>query len=221
MNILEDQFLVGLLPGSRDSELKYNFEAQVRAAALIAKQRPQTRFLILVAPTIEIEKVRSLIPPDLETNIRLVKDEPFKILQLCDACIVASGTATLVTGLSETPMVIMYKMNRLTGFVARRLVSGEHFGMANLILGERAVPELFQEQANPENMAREVLKFIDDPGYRASVKAKLAMIKDRLGRSGAVNRVVDELAKIIENGRGAGRMFEDAGSPAPAREPAR
>jgi len=194
----DDQFLVGLLPGSRTSELKYNFQTQIQAAIEISKRKPNVQFLILVAPTLEIQRVKDLLPLDLKISLRVIKDEPLKVLQLCDACIVASGTATLMTGLAETPMVIMYKMNAMTGFLARKLVSGSFFGMANLILGEGVVPELFQGEATPENLATEIIKFIDDKNYREKTKAKLNQIKDKLGSGGAIERVVNELERILK-----------------------
>ena len=162
LGVLDKDFLVGLLPGSRESELKYNFQTQLEAAAEIAKTQPSARFIILVAPTLDMERVKTLIPDTLKISLRVVKDDPLKVIQICDACIVASGTATMMVGLAEVPMVIMYKMNQVTGFLAKRLVSGAFFGMANLILGERAVPELFQAEASPENLAREISKYITD-----------------------------------------------------------
>jgi lipid-A-disaccharide synthase len=198
MGVGENDFLVGLLPGSRESELKHNFETQLLAAEEISKKRPQARFLILVAPTLEKERVASLIPQDFSVDVRLVKDDPLSVLQLCDACIVASGTATLMTGLAGTPMVIMYKMNAMTGFIARRLVRGQFFGMANLILGEKAVPELFQGDASPEKLADEIIKYMDDPGLIQTVRGKLAQIKNRLGNGGAVVKVVDHLVELMK-----------------------
>jgi len=197
LKVGEGEFLVGLLPGSRDSEIKHNFQTQLRAVEEIFLQRPKTRFLILIAPTLQLDKIQSLIPKDFPISMRLIKDEPLKILQLCDACIVASGTATLMTGLAQTPMVIMYKMNSLTGFLARRLVRGTFFGMANLILGEKVVPELFQEDASPAKLALEIIKYIDDEDLRSAVRKKLGAIKDRLGNSGAIPRVVDNLVELI------------------------
>jgi len=198
LGIANDAFLVGLLPGSRTSELKYNFQTQLSAVKLISKERPHIKFLILVAPSLEVESVKALLPSDFNISVRVVKDEPLKIMQACDACIVASGTATLMAGLAETPMVIMYKMNSLSGFLAKKLVSGPFFGMVNLILGERAVPELFQGEANPENICKEILRYIDDKEYFKFVKDKLALIKTKLGSGGAASRVVDILLQVIE-----------------------
>jgi lipid-A-disaccharide synthase len=197
IGILDTDFLVGLLPGSRESELKYNFQVQLEAAELLSKKYPKAKFLILVAPTLTLDRVKELLPLDLKFSVRLIKDEPLKVMQMCDACVVASGTATLMMGLAETPMVIMYKMNSMTGFLARRLVKGQFFGMANLILGEQAVPELFQDAASGLNICAEIGRYIDDPTYKNSVKEKLSLIKTKLGSGGAVVRVVDELEKYL------------------------
>lgn len=198
LGIKDDKFLVGLLPGSRDSELKYNFQTQIDAALKISEEKPNAEFLILVAPTLDVQRIKDLLPDNLKISLRVIKDEPLKIMQLCDACIVASGTATLMTGLAETPMVIMYKMNVMTGFLAKRLVSGSFFGMANLISGEKVVPELFQGEASPENLAREILRFDSDLDYRDKTKMKLAQLKNKLGSGGAIERVVNELERIIK-----------------------
>ncbi len=198
LGVKDDKFLVGLLPGSRDSELKYNFQTQIEAAVKISEEKPNAEFLILVAPTLEVQKIKNLLPEDLKISLRVIKDGPLKIMQLCDACIVASGTATLMTGLAETPMVIMYKMNAMTGFIAKRIVSGSFFGMANLISGEKVVPELFQQEASPENLAREILKFDSDIEYRKKTKAKLAELKNKLGSGGAIERVVNELERVLK-----------------------
>ena len=197
LGIKKDDFLVGLLPGSRVSELKNNFESQLRAAELISKKHSHARFVILVAPSLEKEFVQKWIPADIELNYALVKADPLTIMQACDACIVASGTATLMTALAATPMVIMYKMRDLTAWLARRLVKGKFFGMPNLISEKAVVPELFQEQANPEKISEEISRFIVDENYYDKTKADLAQIKDKLGNRGANVRVTDEIQKAI------------------------
>lgn len=197
MNIKPQEFFVGLLPGSRASELKNNFLSQLRAAEIIFKKAPQTKFMILVAPTLDIDFVKSFIPQNFSLNYMVVKDEPLKMIQLCDACMVASGTATLVTALAQTPMVIMYKMNGLTARLAERLVRGKFFGMPNLIFGEKTVPELFQDKANPESLASEIIKYIENGNYYTAVKNKLGTIKEKLGSQGANKRVVDEFQREL------------------------
>ncbi len=198
LGISTGDFVIGLLPGSRDSELKYNFDSQLKAAEIIAKDCPEAKFIVLVAPTFEKEYLKLYIPEKYKIKLNFVKDEPLKTMQLCHACIVASGTATLMTALAEIPMVIMYKMNSVTATVARRLVKGEFFGMPNLICGEKIVPELFQNEANPEFLAAEILKFYNNEEYYKSTKLKLGSIKEKLGTSGAAIRVVDEIERELK-----------------------
>lgn len=189
--------LIGLLPGSRKSELKHNFLTQLEAAKVIHTKNPRTKFMVVVAPSLDIDFVKTFIPEGFNIPFSLVKDEPLKLIQICDACIVASGTATLITALAGTPMVIMYKMNALTASIARKLVKGDFFGMPNLISGEKIVPELFQEAANPENLAVKILKFVDNKPYCRETRTKLDLVKAKLGSSGAVKKVVDEIEKEL------------------------
>jgi lipid-A-disaccharide synthase len=199
LGVVADDFLVALLPGSRPSELKYCLETQLKAAEKLYRERPKTKFFLLVAPTFSVEAVASLLPQDLKIPLRLIKEDPSRALQWADCALVASGTATLLTGLLRVPMVIMYKMNTLTGFFAKRLVKGpKYFGMANLVLGEQAVPELFQEQASAENLCSELKRYIDDPSYLKATREKLSKIEQKLGSSGAQSRVVDECLEYLK-----------------------
>ncbi|MBK9293236.1 MAG: lipid-A-disaccharide synthase [Oligoflexia bacterium] len=199
--ITSNDFTVGLMPGSRDSEIRYCFQTQIRAAIKIIELKPELKnkikFLILVAPTMDVEFLKTYLPGDLKINFLFIKETPFEMIELCDACIVASGTATLMTALMNVPMVIMYKMNPLTAALARRLVKGKFFGMPNLILNEKVLPELFQEEANPTFIANEVIKYIENNDYYLNVKSKLNLIKEKLGQSGAASRVVDEIQKAF------------------------
>jgi lipid-A-disaccharide synthase len=122
------------------------------------------------------------------------------MIDLADVILVASGTATLMVGLLEKPMVIMYKMNSVTAWFAKRLVTETpFFGMANLILNERVVPELFQDEANPKRLALEIGRFIDDQVYREKTIDSLRGLKSKLGSKGATRRVLDILNNYFRN----------------------
>jgi lipid-A-disaccharide synthase len=104
-----------------------------------------------------------------------------------------------MVGLMEKPMVIMYRMNAITAWFAKRLVTKTpFFGLVNLIMNKRVVPELFQEEANPERMASEILKIVDDPAERGRVIADLKLVKDRLGSRGATLKVAEILAPYLK-----------------------
>ena len=93
-------------------------------------------------------------------------------------------------------MVIMYKMNAMTAYLAKKFVKHTaHFGMINLIMNERVVPELFQEEANVDDLVKELSQSIAN---RKTLQARLATAKDRLGNKGATERVAQALAPYLE-----------------------
>ncbi len=187
--VSDDEIVLGLMPGSRNSEIEHHLKSQLDAAALLVKKNPKVRPLLMVAPTLEREKLAQAMG-DVAFPIQLVKENPNDMIALADVILVASGTATLMVGLMEKPMVIMYRMNALTAWFAKRLVTKTpYFGMVNLVMNRKIVPELFQEQASPEGMAREVEKLISDSPERSRMVSDLKQVKDRLGSKGATERV--------------------------------
>lgn len=192
--IADDEIVLGLMPGSRNSEIEHHLKVQLEAAALLVKGNPKIRPLLMVAPTLEREKLR-LAMGDVQFPIQIIKENPLDMIALADVILVASGTATLMVGLMEKPMVIMYRMNPITAWLARRLVTKtKFFGMVNLVMGREIVPELFQDEASPQGMANEIAKLIIEPDERARMIDDLKRVKDKLGSKGATERV----RKILE-----------------------
>ncbi|MGH7853880.1 MAG: lipid-A-disaccharide synthase, partial [Candidatus Binatia bacterium] len=103
----------------------------------------------------------------------------------------ASGTATLETALLGRPMIIVYRVSWLTFMIARWLVQVDHIGIVNLIAGERLVPELIQNDANPARIMAESRVLLDDSQVRSGIIMKLARLRERLGGPGAADRVAD------------------------------
>ncbi|MCB0411697.1 MAG: lipid-A-disaccharide synthase [Bdellovibrionales bacterium] len=191
--ILPTDVVLALMPGSRTSEMRHHLQTQIETAECLYHQYPNLKILLFVAPTFEVEEVRQMLPP-LKIPLSLVKDEPFEMIDLADVVLCASGTATLMVGLLQKPMVIMYKMNRFSAWVAKRFVkSTSFFGMINLILGREVVPEMFQEQAEPELLVERLKPFIENPELRRSMSEELAKAQSRLGDRGATIRVAQAL----------------------------
>lgn len=193
-----DEFVVGLMPGSRRSEIKHHLQVQLETLQVLMKTHPKVRPFLLVAPTLDRDEISDLIN-SRDIPIQLVKDDPTRMVHLTDAILCASGTATLMVGLLEKPMVIMYRMTSVTAWFAKKLVKHtKFFGLVNLIMDERVVPELFQEQANPEDMAKELARYIDDAQYRQATVDKLKKLKLRLGERGATEKVAAILAGYLK-----------------------
>ncbi len=186
--------VVGLMPGSRKSEIQHHLRIQLRAAQILHERYPALKFALLVASTLDLDQVKQMVP-ESAVPLLFIKDEPLRMVSLTDLVLCASGTATLVVGLMHRPMVIMYKMNAISARVAKWVVKGTaHFGLVNLILGRRAVPELFQEEAAPQRLAAELARYIDDESHAKRTESELMKVRDRLGAGGATQRV----AKILE-----------------------
>lgn len=185
----KDDIVLGLMPGSRKSELAHCLETQLLTAKILCQRFPKVRPVLFVAPTLERENFQGAIA-NADLTVQIIKENPLEMIALADVILVASGTATLMVGLMETPMIIMYRMNAITAWFAKRLVTAtKYFGMANLVLDKRAVPEFFQEQANPESLANELAALIENREKREQMISDLREIKSKLGSRGATERV--------------------------------
>lgn len=192
-----DEPVVGLFPGSRRSELRYIFDTILDAAALIRRQKPDVRFLLPVAPTLEPSLFRERLA-GRELPVTLVQESLYDTANACDAVMTVSGTATLQTALVGTPMAILYKMSPITYALARLLVRVDHIGLANIVAGKRVVQEFIQGGATPENLAGEILRILDDAPYRQSIRRELDQVRQRMGQAGCslrVARMVSEMSR--------------------------
>jgi lipid-A-disaccharide synthase len=180
--------VVGLFPGSRRNELRYIFDTIVQSAEMVRREKPEVRFLLPVAPSLNPEFFRERFA-QTTLPVTLVQDNIYDTANACDAVITVSGTVTLQIALVATPMVILYKMAALTYAIGRRLVKVPFIGLANIVAGEGVVREFIQGGANPEEIAREVLSILDDPEYSGKIRRGLALVQDRMGEKGCSRRV--------------------------------
>lgn len=193
--IQKEEIVLGLMPGSRKGELQRHFLPQLEVARRLSKKIPNLKILILCAPSFEKEDLYPYLE-NFKVDFILMKTDPFKMIALTDLILAASGTATLMVGLLEKPMVIMYKMKWLTGIIAKLLVKGvKFFGITNLILGEEVSPERFQEKASVEHLEELVFELIAKPEVYKKQQAGLRLLKEKLGNKGATERVV----KILDS----------------------
>lgn len=184
--------VLGLMPGSRKSEIKYNLVTQLKAAQILAKKNAVS-LRLLVAPTLNMDFVKAA-GGSLLNRVELVQDSPSTMIKNCDLILTASGTATLQVALCEKPMTVMYRMNTITAFLAKLLVrSVDAFCIVNLIAKKKIVREFFQDDASPENLAHELLEILDNSMYRNEMLTQLKEVKTGLGHGGATENLVKYL----------------------------
>lgn len=181
--------MIGILPGSRRSEIKRNLQVMLAAASLLQRRFPEMQFMISQAPSIDREWVESFIRPYKGAcRLELVSEGVFRIFEKADFIVAASGTVTLEIAIHGIPMVIVYRISPASFLMGKALITVSHIGLVNLIAGEQVVPELIQEQASPKRIAEAVAKIIQNPEEMDRIRGKLRSLRRRLGMPGAAER---------------------------------
>jgi lipid-A-disaccharide synthase len=193
--------VVALLPGSRRKEFERILPFMLDAAALVLDKLPSARFVVALASRRtrdEAERVISSHPSSerLAPRIRVVQDEAREALASSDAAAVCSGTATLEAAVTGTPLVVVYKESALNWHTLGRLINVEHYGLVNLVAGERVAPELMQDDFTGATLARELLALLD-PERNARVRSRLRETTARLGEGGASMRAADAVLRAL------------------------
>ena len=189
-------FRLALLPGSRGSEVAALLPTMLAAAERIAAVVP-CEIRLLRAPTVEISQLERYVSA-CRLPVDVVSSDRFASIADSHLALCASGTATLEVGLLGTPLVVLYKLHLWTYFLARWLVDVPAFSLVNLVLGEKIVPELFQQEASPRRVAEEGLRLLRDHEARARVRAGLSRVREALGEGGASARAAQVVRDLLE-----------------------
>jgi lipid-A-disaccharide synthase len=186
---LEDHFpVLGLLPGSRSSEVRAHLPLLLEAAAIVLKQFPTARFLLPVAPSLGVAALEQVVASK-NLPIDVVSGDTWGVIRACDLILTASGTVTLEAAILGTPMIIFYRVSRLSSYIGRCLIRAPFAGLPNLIAEREIAPELIQEEAHPTLLADTALALLQHPQRLARQRRDLAAVCTRLGEPGVADRV--------------------------------
>jgi len=183
---------IGILPGSRMSEISRHLPPVLKALPLIAEKSGPVQFIIPVAPGVALKDILPILGPYRDT-IRVVEKNMYDVMQIADLLLVASGTATVEATIMGVPMIVIYRVSFLTYFLGRLLIKVKHIGMVNIIAGKSVVPELIQGDLNPGKIARTVSAMVHDPAALRTIRQELAAVREKIGNPGASARA----ARII------------------------
>ena len=179
--------VVGLLPGSRESEVRALLPVMLQAAAQLAQRHPGARFVMAQAPSIASELIAAL-SACASVHVHVVRDQASEVMAVSDVLLVASGTATLQAAVVGTPMVLTYRAPWLTYWLARWLIRIDWIGLANIVAGRSIVPELIQEDATAERLSQEASRLLTDHQAASEMRAELRKVREALGSPGASRR---------------------------------
>jgi lipid-A-disaccharide synthase len=182
LGLAPDAWVIGLLPGSRRDEIARLLPVMREAVERIARARPGTRFVLAPAPTIE----RGLVARHLGESVAItvVPEGTHDVMRAADVVLATSGTVTLEAAILGVPMVVCYRVSRLSAMMIRSLIRVPWMSLANIVLGRAAVPELFQEDATAEQVTAEALRLLDDADAREAQRAAFRELTGRLGAPG-------------------------------------
>ena len=191
-DLSESKITIALLPGSRRQEIKNILPIMLKTSMLISKGLGNVQFVIAKSAEVGWD-VYNYIIGSLDIELKIIEGKTYNCLELADFCLVASGTATLETAIMQKPFVIIYKMDLLNYLFYRPQVKVPSIGMVNIVADRKIIPEFIQFQANPNKIAHQVLRILQNPSQIQQIKNDLAQIKALLGEKGASQRA----AKII------------------------
>lgn len=193
--------VIALLPGSRVSELAQMADLFLETAVQIAAGAPDAQFLVpLVSrPTKELFEAALYRRQGGALNLTVLFGHAHDAMVAADVVLAASGTATLEAALLGRPVVIAYRMPRLSWWMMRNRGYLPYVGLPNILAGEFIVPEFLQDEATPENLSQAVLNLLFDSTVRSRLETRFAALAREL-RQDSAGRIAGALIPLIRNG---------------------
>ncbi|HHT49844.1 MAG TPA: lipid-A-disaccharide synthase [Firmicutes bacterium] len=191
-----EEKVILLMPGSRKQEVQTLLPIMLAAAAEVAAEQEGLRFMLPVAPTIEVGLIRSILAsyPGLSVETK-DRTETYDLMAVADLGLLASGTAALEAALLELPIIVTYRVAKVSAFLYQALMNKERrnqplmVSLPNFIKGRIVVPELLQDELTPTRLAAEIRSFLTKPERMKTVRQELHGIGEILGPPGVMARV--------------------------------
>ncbi|AUL96389.1 lipid-A-disaccharide synthase [Vibrio vulnificus] len=157
LGLEQDKQWLAVLPGSRGSELKMLSQPFIETCKKLKQVFPELGFVVALVNQKrreQFEQAWKEYAPELD--FKLVDDTARNVITASDAVMLASGTVALECMLLKRPMVVGYKVNAFTAFLAKRLLKTQYVSLPNILSDSELVKEYLQEACTPENLFAEV-----------------------------------------------------------------
>ena len=169
----------------------------LKAAKFINKTIPQAQFIIAKASNLGAQIYLNECKK-FNLDIKIIDGFTYDCLNNADASLVCSGTATLEAAIMQKPFVIVYKTNLLNYLLYRPQVKIPYIGMANIVAGEKIIPEFIQFNARPKIIAKSIIELLQNPASTNRMSQDLRTVKDSLGQPGAASRAAKLILEFLQ-----------------------
>jgi lipid-A-disaccharide synthase len=198
LKLKSSALVIAMLPGSRQSEVQQHAELFVKTAKLIYADYPDAIFLVplITRETRQIFEL-AIFHENESLPIQILFGHAHDAMEAADVVIVASGTATLEAALLKKPMVITYRMSKISWQILKRMRLQPYVGLPNILAEKFVVPELLQDDSTPEKLAEATMKLMSDTAYISEIKAEFTKIHHSLKQNTAekaANAILAHLA---------------------------
>ncbi len=173
--------IIALLPGSRRNEIDYLGRTFLETAQRCYQKNPALIFVAAMvnkARTAQFAALKSVIAPELP--IVMIEGQSRQVMAAADVVLLASGTATLEAMLLKKPMVVAYRLSRLSYWMAKCLINVDHIALPNLLAGKTLVPEFIQDQATAENLAQALCYYLDNSAIVTTLQKEFLILHQQL-----------------------------------------
>lgn len=178
-----------LYPGSRVQEITRHIEPFVKAAGALQKRHPDLEVIISAAPATEHGYSNMPYP--------VVAAPALTMFSAANVALCKSGTTTLEAAIAGCPMVVAYRVGKLSYALAKRLVKIDHIGLVNIVAGREVAREFVQDALDPEVVARSLDALLTDKELRRRTIEDLAEVRSKLGTPGASARVARMASELV------------------------
>jgi lipid-A-disaccharide synthase len=194
--------VAGLLPGSRLQEIHRHLPRMLEAAREMGAAHPVSWVLPVASPFLQGPVERAV--SQSRAAVRVVRGRALDVMRAADVLVLASGTASVEAACAGVPMVFVYRLSRLTDWIARRFVVTADiyrvgFSIPNIVLQRRFVPELLNEEVTGARIRAEVERLLADAAVRARMRDDLAEVASRLGPPGVLQRAAEETLRVLDS----------------------
>ena len=185
------------MPGSRVQEVQSLYGKMLAAGKLLQDKVEGLQFMVPKASTIDRHMLEEAAR-EASLEVHIGEGRVYDMMNIADAAICASGTATLETALMGVPTLLVYRVNALTYWLSKILVHLDSIGLPNIISGHRIMPELWQDEVTPENIEAAVLPWLVDAAAAEKARHLMTGVRCQMGEAGAVRRTAEIISEFVK-----------------------